>query len=182
MTECSICLIDNIPENEKCINNCGHTFCKSCIDNWFNSGKNICPMCRQIITYFDYHNEKYRVIFNTSNTSNTSNASNASNITINPSLVSVDRRIYNAFRLFVLGLSVFMGSQLFMIQSLYHQKYNLIDNLNNCLYNNTHLHNTIQLNHMIDLSDQDYIFMKQSHSNNVYFCKIPIYYINQCFT
>ena len=51
---CYICLIQYIPVEQKCITNCNHSFCKSCLDTWFDEGKNSCPICRQIIQYFNY--------------------------------------------------------------------------------------------------------------------------------
>ena len=57
MDECAICL-NEIPAIDKCINDCGHSFCKSCIDTWFDRGKNDCPICRHPIIYFN-HNHLY---------------------------------------------------------------------------------------------------------------------------
>ena len=62
MIECSICLNEEIEDLNKCINNCGHIFCKSCLDNWLNRGNDDCPLCRQKIENFEYRNEKYRLI------------------------------------------------------------------------------------------------------------------------
>ena len=50
---CSICL-DTINENNLCKTNCNHSYCKSCIDRWFDKQKVSCPMCRTKITYFMY--------------------------------------------------------------------------------------------------------------------------------
>ena len=52
----------NFKQLNKCINNCGHIFCKSCLDTWLNRGNNNCPLCRQKIEYFEYRTEKYRLI------------------------------------------------------------------------------------------------------------------------
>ena len=46
---CSICLEENINNNELCKTNCNHIFCKKCLDDWFNKGKNTCPLCRDNI-------------------------------------------------------------------------------------------------------------------------------------
>ena len=53
---CSICLISPIPELDLCITNCGHTYCKGCLDIWMNRLKKECPICRQDIIYFMYNN------------------------------------------------------------------------------------------------------------------------------
>ena len=47
---CPICLLEFI-EN-KCITNCNHVFCDSCLENWIDKKKLSCPICRQDITYF----------------------------------------------------------------------------------------------------------------------------------
>jgi hypothetical protein len=59
---CSICL-DTINENNLCKTNCNHSYCKSCIDRWFDKQKVSCPMCRTKITYFMYDNRLNRVVF-----------------------------------------------------------------------------------------------------------------------
>ena len=38
MIDCSICLNEEIEDLDKCMNNCGHIFCKSCLDTWLNRG------------------------------------------------------------------------------------------------------------------------------------------------
>lgn len=63
MNECSICLNDEIEDFNKSTNNCGHSFCKSCLDIWLNKGNDNCPICRQKIEYFEYRNEKYRLLY-----------------------------------------------------------------------------------------------------------------------
>jgi hypothetical protein len=47
MEECSICT-NNICDTNKCITNCNHTFCLSCILKHLNTNKK-CPLCREII-------------------------------------------------------------------------------------------------------------------------------------
>ena len=44
--DCPICLIEKIAN---CQTNCGHNFCKSCIEKWTENEKS-CPMCRKYIT------------------------------------------------------------------------------------------------------------------------------------
>jgi len=50
---CSICLenFNGVPQNEICINQCGHKFHCVCIQGWVNSNINTkCPLCRKDIT------------------------------------------------------------------------------------------------------------------------------------
>lgn len=45
--ECSICFdyFDDFERLPKILDNCGHTFCYSCLDDWLSSDES-CPMCR----------------------------------------------------------------------------------------------------------------------------------------
>jgi len=64
---CPICLKDNLNDNLNnnllCKTSCGHTFCKTCIDPWFNKGRQDCPMCRSRIDYFTHDSINYRTVF-----------------------------------------------------------------------------------------------------------------------
>ena len=59
--QCAICL-DPIVNEQECINNCGHKFCKPCMDQYLDLGKIECPLCRQPIQYFEYNSEHFRLI------------------------------------------------------------------------------------------------------------------------
>jgi len=59
---CSICLTDDIVQFNKCTTQCNHDFCKSCLDTWFDKGKNTCPICRQALQYFTYNGLSTRII------------------------------------------------------------------------------------------------------------------------
>jgi len=60
--KCAICLTNDIVQLDKCTTQCNHNFCKSCLDTWFDRGKNTCPMCRQSIRYFTYNGSSTRII------------------------------------------------------------------------------------------------------------------------
>ena len=47
--------LDSIVDEQECINNCGHKFCKPCLDQYLDSGKTECPLCRQPIQYFEHN-------------------------------------------------------------------------------------------------------------------------------
>jgi hypothetical protein len=59
---CCICFDDNIDSNSICFTNCNHSYCKSCLDKWFDKGTNTCPLCRSEIKYFRCNNENNRII------------------------------------------------------------------------------------------------------------------------
>ena len=47
---CSICLLEYT--DNKCITDCNHYFCESCLEGWINKQKISCPICRHDITFF----------------------------------------------------------------------------------------------------------------------------------
>ena len=59
--ECSICLEIINPEH-KCNTECDHSFCKQCLDNWFDLNKLSCPLCRKNIKYFHHNGAMNRII------------------------------------------------------------------------------------------------------------------------
>ena len=63
MTECSICLTNDIEEHTKYTTNCYHNYCKDCLDSWFDRGNQSCPLCRQPIQYYIYLDNRYRLVF-----------------------------------------------------------------------------------------------------------------------
>ena len=62
LNDCSICLKEEIPEDNKCITNCSHNYCKECLDHWFDEGKTSCPICRQKIKYFTHQSSENRIV------------------------------------------------------------------------------------------------------------------------
>ena len=58
---CPICF-NEISLDNKYITNCEHEYCKDCLDNWFDKGKNTCPKCRSTIKYLNNNNIKIRLI------------------------------------------------------------------------------------------------------------------------
>lgn len=57
--ECAICLE---PYVDKCETNCKHEFCKKCLNNWVQSRKISCPICRTKIRYYLFNSEIYEII------------------------------------------------------------------------------------------------------------------------
>ena len=122
--DCSICLNDEIEQFDKCKNNCGHVFCKPCLDTWLNRGNDHCPLCRQTIDYFEYRNEKYRLI-----NISTQTVLSTNQITVfrtNPKIIIFLR---------VMGLIISIGFiiQAYFIYSLHQDKIELKDKYENKL-------------------------------------------------
>tara|TARA_B100000212_G_C27289819_1_gene496753 strand:- start:44 stop:562 length:519 start_codon:yes stop_codon:yes gene_type:complete len=171
MTECSICLIPTIEEREKCTNDCGHSFCKSCLDTWLNRGKFSCPLCRNPITYFDYNSEKYRLIkIPQRNPINQNQQHQFPTVTINKSVFKCLK-----FVAFIVTSGVlFQGYLIHHLNSRYNslkEKY-IIDTNN---YNKfIHDYNTI------NLEEQTQVSLFNPIINEYLKCWIPDYFIRSC--
>jgi len=62
MDSCSVCLIPEIPDGQRCSTDCGHMYCKNCLDQWFDQGNRSCPLCRENIKYIQQGRTNYRVV------------------------------------------------------------------------------------------------------------------------
>ena len=56
---CPICFEDL--ENP-CKTDCNHIICKTCIEKWFKTKKDTCPLCRNIIESYHENDERVKVI------------------------------------------------------------------------------------------------------------------------
>lgn len=68
MTICPICLItEDESENNLCITNCDHSFCRTCLHKWLElnhrDNRPLCPICRQRIDSYIYGDENIRLIY-----------------------------------------------------------------------------------------------------------------------
>lgn len=57
---CSICLADEIID--PVFTNCAHYFCKKCFEDWLDTGKDICPMCRTKINHYKNKGENFKIV------------------------------------------------------------------------------------------------------------------------
>jgi len=123
---CSICLIDNILDVS--ILDCGHQYCKNCIDEWFNKGKNSCPICRKDILYFKNNNENFRLIIK-----------NNESIVIHPELLIRYIRCQKIIR----GCFVLFSLMLYYIYNQNNYNKYLLNKYDNCYYNYTNVLTTL---------------------------------------
>ena len=172
MTDCSICLIPTIEEREKCTNDCGHSFCKPCLDGWLNRGKFSCPLCRHPITYFDYNSEKYRLI----KIPQRNHPNNQTQNTEFPT-VSINKSVFKCLKFVALIISagvLFQTHLIYQLNSNYHslkEKYRI--DTNNYI-------KIINDNNYINLEQQTELTVFNPTINEYLKCWIPDYFIRSC--
>lgn len=171
MTECSICLIPEIIEQEKVTNDCGHSFCKPCLDSWFARGRDTCPLCVQKISYFDYNQEKYRLIKIKDTNENNQNTYYYNHIILDNKSCYIIKFI----SFVVIGLTIF---QTYMIHKLNNKNQHLKDMYNAEL--NKYI-DYINENQLIDIDTQEELFVYQSNISDYVKCWIPKYFLDICF-
>ena len=62
---CSVCLKEDLDEDQIYFTNCNHEFCKECLDDWFQRGNKSCPLCRNEVSEYKHKDEKYKLIIHT---------------------------------------------------------------------------------------------------------------------
>ena len=129
---CIICLKENLNNEIICSTNCLHLFCKECLDQWLDTGKRTCPICRQNINYFKNKDIHYR-IYRSGDRRTSRNTIN----TINNNIIirRLTRQNYNMkFNLFILiGLILIMSVYFNILYTDYNKLKNLYVNQGNNL-------------------------------------------------
>ena len=59
--ECAICLQTILPE-QRCVTNCNHRYCESCIETMLNIGNADCPICRSSLKELYIRDEIHRIV------------------------------------------------------------------------------------------------------------------------
>lgn len=134
--QCAICL-DSIVTEQECINNCGHKFCKPCLDQYLDSGKTECPLCRQPIQYFEHNYEHFRLILKKVSERQMEQRP------LHPNHLVVDRRKYMIYRFIFIALFTTNIMDMFMSNVYTSQQNLLLEKYQECEKNNTALTNTI---------------------------------------
>jgi hypothetical protein len=162
---CPVCMND-ITDEEQCITECNHNFCKGCIHMWFDRGNFTCPSCRGEINYYINNLEKNNIVkVNISNRSNPVNVDNANNEVVGILLNRI--RFYN----FLLSINFF-----YMIYSLYDgiKLGNRVDYYNS-LYNNC-TNKLEEIEQQYDMTSNAILYFQQNYIE----CEFPTYFLNQC--
>ena len=172
---CTICF-NPMTYETMCTTNCNHSYCKPCLDTWFNRGEKTCPICRTDIEYLLYKSENIRIIFNrliendNTNTNNT-NTNNARMLLIIRSNNLLKKYIYLACAI--------ISFQIYISINNSNNIYNCMNELEICNINNTNLRNEINIYNNNEMSEID---VYNTYRNIISTCSFPIYYIHQCFT
>lgn len=178
--ECSICL-DTIQFSEQCTNNCGHTFCKSCLDSWLDDGKTTCPMCRQTIQYLTYQGETRRLIIQTITPEQTVQT-NRRRTNQNPDTITLNRGLYCSFKFVFMVMALCSGIQIAFIHRLQYQNDNTDYLYEQCMNNNSQLHKIIENSGYVTLGDYEKYLIMDRDTSDFYVCNIPRYFVDHCFT
>lgn len=173
--KCPICMSD-ISIDSICKTDCNHQFCKSCLDTWFNRGENSCPTCRNNINYFDYKNNKNRIIIINNNENNENNENNLQAITNDFQVIIKKYLVLIKFQKYMLFL---ISSLLFIYSTSYYnltqQNDNLIHRYNNCIQNNTLLYLENRR-----LNSREFVNIDLLYNGFLTACRIPIYFYQAC--
>ena len=175
---CSICLNEKIEDQQLCNTNCNHKYCKDCLNDWFNQGKNTCPMCRTQLKSYMNQNQETKLI-----TIETRQPQSLNNVIINgiPAR-DVIRNLINSnlklrYMLYMFGLSgILMLSFYLGLKDNYE---GLLLNYHQCRNNYTELvEQTEDVNTML----HDHRIVGIIYDSNHYkLCTIPQMYYNACF-
>ena len=174
---CSICLNNDLEENNLCLTNCSHKFCKKCLDEWFDLGKVSCPICRDTIQYFNHQGESNRVIKIPSSIRRNDNNHDDNN----GNIVNMKMKYYKILSYIMIIINLYEVA-VFTEQN---NKINMINhNYNDCIENLTRVEEynselLSEINSVNDLTPLTQISVV--HNGGIYGCLMPISYFYKCF-
>lgn len=139
MNNCTICMKENIINDNIYTTDCKHIFCKECLDNWFQRGNQTCPLCRSHIDTYTYKNEKYNLIIHNIETNEISLTELLNNN------INIRNIIRKNIRLRFYGISITFLFLYFLNKyfDLLSKTNELTNELDDCLLNYTDLRNNL---------------------------------------
>ena len=177
---CTICMKEDLNKDEIYYTNCGHEFCKPCLDDWFKRGNQSCPLCRSEINYYKHNDEKYKLIIHRVESDNHTERINVNNL-INNSLL-VRNIVKSNIRLRFYGIS--MTSLFLYMLNNYLYELNNVNDLNNelkiCNMNNTHLQDSLNSCESNDNYESGY-YVSMFNGELSRRCFYPLNFYNICF-
>ena len=180
---CTVCMKEDLNKDEIYFTNCGHEFCKPCLDDWFERGNQSCPLCRSEINTYKYKDERYKLVIHRIETGTNVRRSNqiSLNDLVNHSLVVrniVKKNIRLRFYTFALtALFLYtLNSYLYSLQNVNI----LINELNICNINNTHLQDSLNSYESNDDHGFGY-YVSMFNGELTRRCFYPLKFYNICF-
>ena len=185
---CTICMKEDLNKDEIYYTNCGHEFCKPCLDDWFERGNQSCPLCRSEIKYYKHNDEKYKLIIHKveNDERGQERVNQLHHINLNDLInrnLAVRNIVKANIRLRFYGFS--MTFLLFYMINNYLYELQNINDLNNelkiCNINNTHLQDSLNTcesnNHYLSIGY--YVSMFNGELSRR--CFYPLKFYNICF-
>ena len=184
MNSCTICMKEELSEEDIYTTDCNHTFCKECLDDWFKRGNQTCPLCRSHIDSYKYKDKNYKLIIHTIERDTNINQIESTILTTNNPFVrsivkkNIRLRMYGLFMTFL--FFYMLNNYLDSLQNIY----KINNNLNICNTNNTILNDNLDecnenLSDSINLGSGYYISMYNGIISRR--CFYPLIFYNKCF-
>ena len=178
---CTICLSNDLEENNLCITNCSHRFCKKCLDEWFDLGKVSCPMCRDTIQYFNHQGESNRVIKIPSSIRRNNN--NQQNTTL--ANITGKMKFYKYFFYTAIIINIY---SLLLVEDAENRVELCNDNYESCMENLTQIKD-FNGELLSEINSGDYTNeiptpltqISVVRHGAIYGCLMPVSYFNKCF-
>ena len=179
--QCAICF-NNMTGETICTTNCNHSYCKQCLDTWFDRGEKSCPICRSDIQYLTHKSENIRIIFNRLQQDNVINISNDNDHIVHNNLrMQLVIRSNHLLRKYIYLACLIISFQIYISITDSNNLYACANNLVICNTNNTYLQDEIT-NQEIKMADVSNLDVINIYRNIVTTCSFPLYYIHKCFT
>ena len=165
MDPCSVCLISEIPDGTRCTTDCGHMFCKDCLDLWFDRGNRSCPLCRTDIQYIQHGEYNYRLVLK---------EVQPQQIMDNGHYMYIHTRFYKLMRLTFVMMA---GIIAFGLTTHY---LNYLDKLDLTMDYDTCIRNLTSHARLVNELQEDATDVRVVLSSGVRWCKIPYYFLRTC--
>ena len=180
MNSCTICLKEELNNDDIYTTDCKHSFCKECLDDWFQRGNQTCPLCRSHIDTYTHKDENYKLIIHTIERDRNINQFNFNDL-IQQSII-VRNLVQKNIRLRFYGYSITLLFLYMLNNYLYAlQNINTISNeLNICNLNNTHLRDNLNTCLGEDYMGSGY-YVSMYNDDLVRRCFYPTKFYNICF-
>ena len=165
---CVICLQENMNENELCVTDCTHKFCKTCLYNWLNTGKDSCPLCRCPISEFKYNNIIYKLV----KIPRSTRQQNLRRHREQQNEIIRNTRLKYYYYLMLVSI-IGLGNMYLVLNSNYVQ---LQQEYSACLRNNSHLEDLLE-----NYNHGRWVYASMARDGNIYKCFLPLQNYINCF-